>query len=139
MLRNLAAYLIAVVAFGALDAVWLTQSFAHLYQPQIGQLTHTPEPVASLAFYLIYIFGMTRFGIVPSLGRATGSRNVVIRALINGACFGFVAYATYDLTNLATLKGWTLTISLADMAWGTFATAVASAITTALTRRIFKA
>ena len=134
MLRPVVAYLIAALAFGALDAVWLTQSYTQVYLPQIGQLTlPSPAPMASLAFYLIYLAGLLRFAIAPAL--TTGGAG---RAMINGACFGFVAYATYDLTNLATLKGWTVTVSVIDMAWGTVASAVASGISAGLTRRIFK-
>ena len=134
MLRLVVAYLIAALAFGALDAVWLTQSYTQVYLPQIGALTRpTPEPFASLAFYLVYLAGLVRFAVAPGV-----SRDGVVRAMINGACFGCVAYATYDLTNLATIRGWTLTVSLVDMVWGTVASAVASGVSTGLTRRIFK-
>ncbi len=134
MLRLVVAYLLAAVAFGALDAVWLTQSYTQIYLPQIGALTRpTPEPMASLVFYLVYLAGLVRFAVAPGV-----SRDGVARAMVNAACFGCVAYATYDLTNLATLKGWTVTVSVVDMAWGTVASAIAAGISTGLTRRLFK-
>ena len=134
MIRVIVAYVIAAVAFGALDAVWLTQSFPLVYLPEIGKLTlPSPAPVASLAFYLIYIGGLVWFAIAPGL-RGDGAG----RAMVNGAVLGLVAYATYDLTNLATLQHWTLKVSVIDMAWGTVASAIASGVTTALTRRLFR-
>jgi len=135
MLRLVVAYLIAALAFGTCDAVWLTQSYGRIYYPEIGQLTlAAPAPVASLCFYLLYLLGVIRFAVAPAL-KVGG----VGAAIVNGAFFGLVAYGTYDLTNLATLKNWTLTISLVDMAWGTFATATASAVSTIATSKIFKA
>jgi len=135
MMRLIAAYLIAALAFGACDAVWLTQSYARIYYPEIGQLTlSAPAPLASLAFYLLYLVGVIRFAVAPAL-----KRGGVGAAIVNGAFFGLVAYGTYDLTNLATLKNWTVKISLVDMAWGTFATATASAVTTYVTPKFFKA
>lgn len=134
MLRLVVAYLIAGLAFGACDAVWLTQSYGRLYYPEIGQLTlAAPAPLASLAFYLLYLVGVIRFAVAPAL-KSGG----VGAAVVNGAFFGLVAYGTYDLTNLATLKNWTLKISLIDMAWGTFASATASAVSTFATSKLFK-
>ena len=77
---------------------------------------------AAAAFYVIYAAGLMFFAIQPSF--ATGGWS---RALMLGGLFGFIAYATYDLTNLATLKNWPLGLALADMAWGSFATALAAA------------
>ena len=135
MMRLVVAYLIAALAFGACDAVWLTQSYARVYYPEIGQLTlPAPAPGASLAFYLLYLVGVIRFAVAPAL-KSGG----VGAAIVNGAFFGLVAYGTYDLTNLATLKNWTLKISLVDMAWGSFATATASAVSTFVTSKTFKA
>ena len=135
MWRIAAAYLATALVFGALDAVWLTQSFSTVYLPEIGKLTlPSPEPVASLAFYLVYIAGVVRFAVAPAL--ISGGP---LRAATQGAFLGLVAYATYDLTNLATLQHWTLKVSLIDMAWGCFATATAACAATAIIGRVFSA
>ena len=135
MWRIAAAYLATALVFGALDAVWLTQSFSAVYLPEIGKLTlPSPEPVASLAFYLVYIAGVVRFAVAPAL-----SSGGALRAATQGAWLGLIAYATYDLTNLATLQHWTLKVSLIDMAWGCFATATAACVATVIIGRVFGA
>lgn len=131
MWRIVAAYIVTALLFGALDAVWLSQSFAGVYLPEIGALTlPSPAPVASLAFYLVYIAGIVRFAVAPALAAGGPAR-----AGVQGAWLGAVAYATYDLTNLATLQHWTLKVSLIDMAWGCVATATAATLATAIVGR----
>jgi len=131
MWRIAAAYVATALVFGALDGIWLTQSFAAVYLPEIGRLTlPSPEPAASLAFYLVYIAGMVRFAVAPALAQGGP-----LRAATQGAWLGLVAYATYDLTNLATLQHWTLKVSLIDMAWGCVATATAASVATAIVGR----
>ena len=131
MWRIAAAYLATALVFGALDAVWLTQSFSTIYLPEIGKLTlPSPAPVASLAFYLVYIAGVVRFAVAPAL-----TSGGPLRAATQGGWLGFIAYGTYDLTNLATLQHWTLKVSLIDMAWGCVATATASFVATAIVGR----
>jgi uncharacterized membrane protein len=135
MIRLIVAYVIAAVAFGCLDAVWLTQSYGSLYYPEIGRLTlSAPDPLASAAFYLLYLVGVVRFAVAPAL-KSGG----IATALVQGAFLGLVAYGTYDLTNLATLKNWTLKITLVDMAWGVVATSTASVVSTFLTSKLVKA
>ena len=122
MLKYLAGYLGAGLAFAAIDAVWLTTMTNRLYKPILGPiLADKPDMKAAVAFYLIYIAGIVFFAISPALddGRWT-------TALVYGALFGFFAYATYDLTNQATLKNWSTALSAVDIAWGTFATAMAA-------------
>jgi uncharacterized membrane protein len=84
-------------------------------------MADTPNMPAAVAFYLVYIFGVLFFAVRPAL--AAGDWRV---GLLNGALFGFFAYATYDLTNLATLKGWSLPVSLVDIAWGAVLSAIAA-------------
>jgi uncharacterized membrane protein len=135
MWRIAAAYLATALVFGALDAVWLTQSFAAVYLPEIGRLTlPSPEPVAALAFYLVYIAGVVRFAVAPALVAGGPAR-----AAVQGAWLGLIAYATYDLTNLATLQHWTLKVSLIDMTWGCVATATAACAGTAIVGRFARA
>jgi uncharacterized membrane protein len=121
-MRNLIAYGAALVAMLVLDGLWLGLVAKRMYQEALGPLM--AEPVnwpAAAAFYLLYPVGLVVFVIRPELdgGGYQG-------ALLRGALFGLIAYATYDLTNLATLKGFPLKIALADMAWGAVASAVAA-------------
>ena len=119
----IAAYIAALLAFGILDAGWLTLMGPRLYKPEIGSLLAAKVQVApAILFYLIYIGGVIALASAPA-AKAGG----VSKAAIAGAIFGFVAYATYDLTNLATLKGWPLGLSLIDMAWGTVVSTASAA------------
>jgi uncharacterized membrane protein len=118
----LTSYLAAALVMGTLDFLWLRTAVAPLYQPALGGvLAEKPNMPAAIAFYLVYLVGVLVFAIRPAL--ADGDWKT---ALVKGALFGLVAYATYDLTNLATLKFWSLKISLIDMAWGAVLTAVAA-------------
>ena len=119
MIKYVAAYLSAGVAMAAIDAVWLTTMANRLYRPVIGSIMAAkPDMTAAVAFYLIYLAGVVFFAISPALKEAS-----VMRALINGAALGFVAYATYDLTTQATLSVWSTRLTLIDLAWGTALTA----------------
>jgi len=131
--RFVLAYAAALVVFLALDAVWLSTMAQRLYRPAIGHLMRDGFALApALAFYLLYLLGLVVFAVLDGLarGRATvaGAR---------GALFGLVAYATYDLTNQATLRDWPWAVTLVDLCWGTAASAVAAAaacrVTIALT------
>ena len=122
MLKYVAAYLGAGLTFAAIDAVWLTTMADRLYRPVIGPLmADKPNMTAAVIFYLISIGGIVFLAIVPALKEAAWTR-----ALLNGAVLGFVAYATYDLTNEATLSVWSTRLTIIDLCWGTTLTAVAS-------------
>jgi uncharacterized membrane protein len=116
------AYAAIIVPFLLLDAVWLTLMGKLVYKPTLGDilLPDVNLPPA-IAFYLIYPIGILVFATLPALKAES-----VTPALIYGALFGALAYATYDLTNHATLRNWTLQITLMDIAWGAFASAVAA-------------
>ena len=121
-MRILAAYLGAAVVMAGLDLTWLRLSANALYHPQLGGLlADKTNNIAAIAFYLVYVAGIVGLGVVPAL-----RSSVPATALLNGALLGFFAYATYDLTNLATLKGWPVGLSLIDMAWGTLLTAISA-------------
>ena len=110
--------------FAVIDGIWLSIVANSFYKSQIGNLLLKQFNMgAAVAFYLIYIVGLIVFVISPALEKGS-----IKDALVYGALFGFVAYATYDLTNLATLKGYTLKLALVDMAWGTILTGSVSAI-----------
>ncbi|MDQ0462573.1 putative membrane protein [Caulobacter ginsengisoli] len=122
MRRYLIAYAVAAVVFLALDMTWLGVIAHELYRDEIGPLIlETPRLGPAAAFYLIYLAGVVIFAIRPAL--ASGR---LAEAALMGTVFGFIAYATYDLTNLATLKGFSLTVTFADLAWGAFVSAAAA-------------
>ncbi len=131
MLTYIVAWIATALAFLGLDAVWLTTMTPRLYKPIIGDLMRdSPDMVAAGAFYVIYVSAIVFFAVAPGLEKSSLSK-----ALINGAVLGFVAYATYDLSNQATLRIWDLRLTLADMAWGTIATAAAAGIAYAVSSR----
>lgn len=124
MLKYLAGYLGAGLAFAAIDAVWLTTMTNRLYKPILGPiLADKPDMKAAVAFYLIYIGGIVLLAISPAL-----KDGGLGRAAMNGAILGFVAYATYDLTNQATLKVWSTQMTVIDIIWGTVLTLSASSV-----------
>lgn len=111
-------------AFGILDALWLTQMFERLYKPALGTLLAPGLRLdAAVAFYLMYVTGLVLLAVRPTVLAGGGVRAAALR----GAGLGAFAYATYDLTNQATLAVWPAHVSLIDIAWGTFASAAASA------------
>lgn len=121
-MRWIVGYLTALAVFASGDIGWLTLMGARLYRPVIGSLmADRPDWKAAIAFYALYLTGISAFAIAPGL---RAGRPVV--ALGWGALFGFVAYGAYDLTNQATLKVWSTQLSLADMAWGAVITGLAA-------------
>ena len=110
---------------GVLDALWLSVVATKFYKSQIGQLLlDKPNMTAAVVVYIIYVVGIVAFAVSPAL-----EKNSWQTALGNGALLGFVAYATYDLTNLATLKGFTTKVVVVDLIWGTLLTGVVSLAT----------
>lgn len=117
----LKTYILALIVFVLLDMVWLRVMVSRLYLPEIGSIMRaSPDWRAAVGFYAVYALGMTWLIILPAA--ASGFPG---RALIGGAVLGLVAYGTYNLTNLATLRAWTRKMTLIDMGWGVFATALA--------------
>ena len=108
------AYVATLVVVGACDFVWLSTVGTSVYRPRLGNLLlDKPLLGPAVLFYLVYCAGIVIFAVAPALrGGAWG------RALGMGALFGFFAYATYDLTNLATVRGWSGTVTVLDIAWG---------------------
>jgi uncharacterized membrane protein len=128
------SYISSLIFFALVDSVWLITMSGRLYKPVIGELlTDKPRMAPAVAFYLIYAAGLTIFAVLPGL-RATDWKI----SLMWGALFGFFTYATYDLTNQATLKAWSIKLTLADMAWGAFASAVAASLACMAAGRIAK-
>lgn len=111
------------VTFWILDALWLGLLMKNFYRSRLGGLLREqPQLLAVAAFYLLYVVGIFVFAVRPAI--ATGG---CLRAALLGALFGFFAYMTYDLTNLATLRGWSLSLALVDIAWGALASGAAAA------------
>jgi uncharacterized membrane protein len=112
-MKIIAPYLAALVTLLALDAIWLSQTFATIYKPVLGPLQADKSNwIAAGVFYALYPIGILFFATSPAL------RSGWMDAAFRGAVFGFFAYAAYDLTNFATLRGWTINITLADIGWG---------------------
>lgn len=111
------AYLFTLIPFLVLDAIWLGLVAPSFYKSQIGHLmADSPNFLAAGIFYLLYVAGMVVF--------VTGRKGTLKETILRGAFFGFIAYATYDLTNLATLQGWPVLVTVVDLIWGTFLSAM---------------
>jgi uncharacterized membrane protein len=117
-------YFLTLIPFVVLDALWLGLVAPKFYKKHIGFImARNPNWTAAVIFYLIFIAGIVFF--------VTYHETSVQQAALRGAMFGLVCYAAYDLTNLATLEGWPITVTVVDMFWGTFLcaiTAVASVV-----------
>jgi len=122
MTRILVAYATTLIVFCCCDFVWLGWVARDYYQSQLGGLLLTqPNWTAAVIFYALYAAGIVLFAIVPALEAAS-----LGKAALLGVLLGALAYATYDLSNLATLKSWPMVLSLIDIAWGAFVTSVAA-------------
>jgi uncharacterized membrane protein len=123
--------LVAGGVMGVFDALWLTVVANRFYKSQIGSLLlEKPNMTAAIIFYVIYVVGIVAFVLSPALEKGSW-----LYALGYGALFGFVAYATYDLTNLSTIKGFTTKVVVVDMIWGTVLTAAVSVIAYGIIRQ----
>lgn len=122
MRQAISHYVVVLVVFLAIDSIWLSTAGRTIYVTEIGQLLRDrPNFVVAFAFYALYAFGLLAFVVQPAV-----SETAYARALVYGGLFGLVAYATYDMTNLATLKGFTTKIAMIDLAWGTVLSAIVS-------------
>jgi uncharacterized membrane protein len=128
-------YVTALIAFGAIDAVWLRFMGPALYRPTLGDILLTDVRVApAIVFYAIYPVGLLVFAVMPGL--KSGS---TVTAAGLAALFGALAYATYDLTNFATLRNWTLQITVLDIAYGAAASAFAAFVSLLVVRAVSNA
>ncbi|MGB4293007.1 MAG: DUF2177 family protein [Bacteroidales bacterium] len=126
-------FLIALPVFFVIDMIWLVFVARNFYKEQIGFIMK-PEInwVAAILFYLLFIVGLVVFVISPAVEKRTW-----IHALGYGALFGLVTYATYDLTNLATLKEWPLKVTIIDLIWGALLASIVSVVTYFIAIKIF--
>ena len=126
-------FFLASTIFLVVDIIWLSITVKSLYRPFLGPLLNEkPVMWAAALFYIIYVFGLTLIVLKPAL-----SDESVTSALWMGIVFGVVAYGTYNLTNMATIKNWSPTTVFIDIIWGGFLTGFSSALAIFLTKKFF--
>ena len=131
---KLKLYLITFLAFLAIDSLWLGLVAPSFYRSQIGYImAETPNYFAAGLFYLVFIFGMVVFIVEPGVREGT-----LMQSVSRGALFGLVTYATYDLTNLATVEGWPVLLTVVDLTWGTVLSAAVTLVSVWAGRRFIK-
>jgi len=124
MFYYLSLYAVGFVSFLVIDFIWLGFVAKNYYFSQLGDLLRTPFNLpAAFVFYALFVVGLLYFAVLPGL-----ASHSFLRTLFLGALFGFFTYATYDLTNLATLKNWPLALTFVDILWGTVLSASVSAV-----------
>ncbi|MGD9910644.1 MAG: DUF2177 family protein [Candidatus Izemoplasmatales bacterium] len=118
-------YLVAFIVFLLVDAVWLSLVANKFYKDNLGFLMkETPNYIAALVFYLVFIVGLVYFVIQPGVDAQS-----IGKVILGGILFGLITYATYDLTNLATVKDWPIVVTVVDLVWGTTLSTVISVAT----------
>ena len=126
-------FLVALIIFFAVDMFWLGFVAKSFYTKQIGFLMkENINWTAALIFYTLFIAALVLFVIQPAIDKKS-----LEHAILMGAAFGFITYATYDLTNLATLKDWPLLVTIVDLCWGAFLAASVSALTYLISTKVF--
>lgn len=131
MKKYIIAWATALISMLFMDGVWLSIMAKRFYAPRFGNLmAATPHFTPVVIFYLLYNFGLAYFIIIPALYTHTS----VYTLFLKGALFGLVAYATYDLTNQATLKDWSILVTIVDLAWGAFISGSVTVIANYLTK-----
>jgi uncharacterized membrane protein len=117
-----------------IDIIWLSQSFSYIYQPNIGELLRENIIIfPAILFYIIYPLGATILVALPYLEK------VLLKTIfINGFVLGVIAYGTYNLTNMATLEGWSAKVVIIDMIWGGFLTGVSVLLGTLISKKVLR-
>lgn len=114
-MKYLSLYILTFTVFLAIDYIWLAFIAKNLYATKIGHLlAETPNLIPAGIFYLLFVIGILFFAVIPAYEAQS-----ISKLLISAALFGFLTYSTYDLTNLATLKDWPVSVTIIDMIWGT--------------------
>lgn len=130
MTQLVKSYAAALLIFGILELTWLSTFAPSIYSPALDPImAKQPNALAGLSFFFVYPIGIVYFAILPARGQWRS-------AIIRGALLGFVCYATYDLTNFATLEGWNVSIMIFDLGWGAAVTALSAVIATALLNKL---
>lgn len=124
MLQYIVHYILTTLVFLGIDAIWLGIIAKNLYATKIGHLmAENPNFLVAGIFYLLFVVGILIFAVYPAVEKQS-----FVHALMLGALFGFFTYATYDLTNLATLRDWPMMVTVIDILWGTILNAVVSGV-----------
>lgn len=132
VMQYVIAYLTTAVVFLALDFVWLSKVATKFYFDRLGHLLmEKPNLAAAALFYAVYVVGLVIFAVGPAVSSGRMST-----ALVYGVLFGFFTYATYDMTNYATLRGWPVAVVVLDIAWGMVISGVSAVAGYYLTRLI---
>jgi len=125
-------YLLTIPVFFVIDMFWLGIVAKDFYQTQLASFLGPVNWTAAIVFYLIFIVGILIFAVAPAL-----SAQSLSKAILLGALFGFFAYATYDLTNLATLKEWPIIVVIVDLIWGAVLSGSVAAASYLIGRALF--
>ena len=132
MSRVLLTYVVSVPVFFIVDMIWLGLIARGFYRKALEPLlTPNINWTAAIIFYFLFLVGILIFALLPGIERRS-----LVYTIAMAALFGFISYATYDLTNLATLRDWPLMLSIVDMIWGSFLSASTAAITYLIMSRI---
>ena len=124
MPQFLQLFIAAGLTFAAIDAIWLGVIAKKMYRDHLGPiLRNDPVMWAAVLFYIVFIIGLVFFVVQPAIEKSSW-----VYAAAAGALFGFVTYATYDLTNLATLKDWPVKLTVIDLLWGATLAAIAATV-----------
>ena len=127
------SFIFVSIIFLIIDVLWLSITVKSLYRPALGGLLKDkPVMWAAVLFYIIYMIGLALIILKPAL-----ANDSILQALWTGVVFGVVAYGTYNLTNMATVKNWSATIVWIDMIWGGLLTGFSSAVGIYLTKAFF--
>ena len=120
------------IIFLVIDVIWLSYSVKFLYRPQLGPLlTDKPVMWAAILFYLMYVIGLAVIVLQPAI-----NNDSIFQAFFYGAILGIVAYGTYNLTNMATVKNWSPLVVFIDMFWGGFLTSFSSGVGIYLSKKL---
>ncbi|MFA7286231.1 MAG: DUF2177 family protein [Patescibacteria group bacterium] len=131
MIRNFIVYLLSLASLIIVDATWLRVMAPRFYAPRLGSLMrHSPDWIAAGFFYILYALGVAVFVIQPALHYGWSFPKIALL----GGLFGLVAYATYDLTNQATVQGWPVIVTVVDLIWGAVLTVLVSVCVVGLSR-----
>ena len=134
MRESIITFLSVTTIFLLIDIIWLSQSFSYIYQPNIGELLRENIIIfPAILFYIIYPLGATILVALPSLEKVL-SKTI----FINGFVLGVIAYGTYNLTNMATLEGWSAKVVIIDMIWGGFLTGVSVLLGALFSKKVLK-
>ena len=129
----LSSLFFASIIFLIIDVLWLSYSVKHFYRPNFGPLLNDkPVMWAAILFYLVYVFGLAVVILQPAI-----HNDSIAQSFWTGLVFGLVAYGTYNLTNMATIKNWSVNVVIVDMIWGGLLTGSSSAIGIYLSKKFF--